>query len=317
LSPRAIKDLADTFGGAEVQRLLGTKTAPQIQALRQGLLAATANPAQLARLQGFAKGDALLIDRLLKDIGSAADLEHFLTLLGGDAAGFEKAMRFFGGAIEIRKIMVEATTVAIDPTSLGRLFRMAQANGWSKADNIVRFLTKVHGASPRPSWQDALDWTEDFHIHHQGTITLGSGSDTVLASPSSFVDLSLTSGVRRIIITQYDLNHFLTGHTFEQFVFNSSNIGRNAFSTMWPAGTSDATILATARQVMQDPALATKIQGAMTSSNGFVADIVSIGGDRYVVGVQVSTGRLTQFYKDNGVRIPKGALQAIRDILGK
>ncbi len=66
LSSRAIKDLADTFGGAEVQRLLGTKTAPQIQVLRQGLLAATANPAQLTRLLAFAKGDALLVDRLLR-----------------------------------------------------------------------------------------------------------------------------------------------------------------------------------------------------------------------------------------------------------
>ncbi len=185
LSPRAIKDLADTFGGAEVQRLLGTKTAPQLQALRQGLLAATANPAQLTRLLAFAKGDALLVDRLLKDIGRAADLERFVTQLRDDAAGFEKAMHFFGGAIEIRKIMVAAATVAIDPASL-----------------------------------------------------------------------------------------------------------------------LDSQMLA-------------KVQVTVASGQSFAQDTISVGGYKYVVGVDLNVNRLTQFFPTTGIPIPQDVLKAIKTILGK
>lgn len=257
----------------------------------------------------------------LKDIGSAADLERFVTQLGGDAAGFEKAVHFFGGAIEIRKIMAAATTVAIDPASLVRLFKMAQANGWSKADNIVEFLTKVHGASPRPSWQDALDWTDLFHTHNVESLAIGNGSTSTLATTTSYADLALTSGARRISIMEYDLNHYRTGHTFEDFVFTAApgnkNINRAVVSTFWPAGTSASTILANARQAILDSQMLAKVQATVASGQSFAQDTISVGGYKYVVGVDLHVNRLTQFFPATGIPIPQDVLKAIETILGK
>lgn len=239
-------------------------TSVQMSDLLQSLDSMTNNLAQMQRLLGLVQDDALMLERLLNLIGSAADVERFLVLLGGNARVLVKATRFFDGGAEIRKIMAAATTVAIDPASLVRLFAMAQANGWSKADNVVEFLTKVHGASPRPSWQDALDWTDLFHAHNVESIAYKSGSTTTLATAASYADLALAGGPRRISIMEYDLNHFLTGHTFEDFVMSGTdgidNINRGASSTLWPIGTSVSTILADARQAVLDPAMIATIK---------------------------------------------------------
>ena len=316
---------ADRIAPAALWPLLrmpqGRMTIAQGRALLDSLLSMTDNAAQMRRLLNLVQGDALMLERLLNLIGSTADVESFLALLGGNARVLVKATRFFGGGAEIRKIMAAATTVTIDPASLDRLFTIAQANGWSQADNVVEFLTKVHGASPRPSWQDALDWTDLFHTHNAESLAIGSGSTSTLATTTSYTDLALAGGPRRIGIMEYDLNHYRTGHTFEDFVMTgapgNANIARSPISSLWPVGTSASTILVDARQAILNSQMLAKVQAAIANGKPFAQDTISVGGYKYVVGIDLNVNRLTQFYPSNAVSIPREVLRGIKVILGR
>jgi hypothetical protein len=127
------------------------------------------------------------------------------------------------------------------------------------------------------------------------------------------ITIETPGGPRTIRITEYDLNHYRTGHTFENFSFDRANVARAPASTFWPPGTTPETILMQARLAVNEaaPEIARAVGGPPRFFR--VPGNVTIGGYQYRVGVDLATGRLTQFFPEGGagsIRVPRADLEA-------
>lgn len=156
-----------------------------------------------------------------------------------------------------------------------------------------------------------IDQAITFMTHHVGSLAYGSGDHTLLPNPNP-ITLSYR-GNKKVQITRNRLTHFQTGHTFEQFSFDNTNITRAPQSTFFPLGTTEQTILARAHGTVFS-ADSTLLVSAV-SNDDFASTVV--GNYKFGLVPKDNFLSVTQFFPTAGSSVPARVLSAIGRILNK
>jgi len=214
----------------------------------------------------------------------------------------------FGNPADVVRVLDAAGTAGIDSAALQRMLNMAVNEGWRDANRFVEFFQRAAAGAPS-SWSAVLDQVDLFLANRVAGVALGSGSNTAAQAAVEVAEVG--GGTRRIILSEYDLNHFLNRHTFEEFQFVSANI--KPLNTFFAPPMSSATMLAEATAALQDAGTVARIEAALVAGEAFPR--IPFGS--YMLGVDTTLNRLTMFYPTSGgIEISRDVLRGIRAILG-
>jgi hypothetical protein len=226
------------------------------------------------------------------DTGGVTALAAAIGKVGLDAA--RTAYARFPDVASLRTLLTAPNVTGADLTKLAALPASAPL-----AD-LVTLLSTGH-----------VDSAVLFHTHHVGSIAHGSGGHEPLDQKAP-VTLKY-EGMRQVRVTQNRLNHFQTGHTFEQFAFTTDNIDRAAQSTFFPVGTTAESIRQQAMDVVFSADTSVLVSAVFTD------EFASRPVGQYRVGLMTKGNfiSINQFFLQTGRQIPKAALTAIKNVLGK
>lgn len=249
-------------------------------------------------------------------------LENMRKHTGATDADLDNLVKGFPEATGLANVTKELTDALknTDPVAKSYAMRDVIERAVKEGKSTTQVIRSLRG-SKRAAGATRSEWQNIFKNEHKGSVGFQQGSETKSVTEIK-VDISSgsTKATREIKITEYDLNHYQQGHTFENYAFQPININRAAASSMWAPGTSVETILAHARLSVHS--LQNEIKNAIANGNTWLRHDVQIGGYTYNVGIDLRNNkdRLTQFYPKAGshtVPVPKADLTAIKTALGK
>lgn len=252
---------------------------------------------------------------------SRAAFDFYASTLG--AQRIADSIAHFGSANNFGDVL-EAAQRAGAPTGFMSAFLDACRLRHWPADRAQAYFAEMHGATQQ-DFANSLTWANDFYtagntgtgpVHARPNYKGANGAAVAISATESFnFNRAAPAKVCSVIIAPGDLNHWKCGHTFEQFRLTNANAGRAPFSSMWPRGTNDATILADARAAVgtlrnqiqiQTDADAERAE-LSTAQNGFTYTV----GINHVAGSNHGLYRMVQFFPTaGGPSIPKHILKA-------
>ncbi|HEY0006846.1 MAG TPA: DUF4157 domain-containing protein [Pyrinomonadaceae bacterium] len=282
---------------------------------------------------GSTRAPAALQSLLGRPGNTVASLTVLVQRVHGDAALLERTIARMGLQADVERVLTTAQAHAstkTDAASMRRFLQMADAHTWNIADDMVEFITRIHRAQASPvttTFRSALDALDNFATHHSGSTaappTPAGFGPRNLASPTSFVTLTLTDGTTaEVYILADSLQHWHEGHTFENFWFDPGKIDRSGKSTFWPPGTPDSALINDAMQALQTSDFKTALETQMAAGGNFARpnpDVgVNVGGTLFEVGVRLPDRTLHMFYPNTGPRatpVQRHVLHGIKAML--
>jgi hypothetical protein len=240
----------------------------------------------------------------------AQALRRLIEMAGQTEAELNAILTHFARPGDLATVIRALEEMHLTPGTIRDVLRTAAAQGRT-APEVVAF---ARGAATVTAASTA-ERIAIFERAFQGRLGFRGGGD---AQAIAEIIIETPAGPRAIRITEYDLTHYRTGHTFEDFSFAPANVNRAAASTFWPPGTTPETITMQARLAVNEAA--PQIGRAFGRQPQFyrVPGNVTVGGYQYRVGIDLATGRLTQFFPEGGaaaIRVTRAELEAAADRL--
>lgn len=268
-----------------------------------------------------------------------AAFDRYAAALGRVRIG--QAITHFASANNFGDVLEAAQRGGAPPAFMAAFVDLCRAQNWPIA-KARAYFTEMNAGTPSPEdFTNSLRWLNEFMQAGNIGVTgngvpkanydgYDSAQPAGVALPNCTLRWDMRAGLfdaydhREILITQGDLNHWKCGHTFEEFRLTNANATRAPFSSMWPRGTTDPTILADARAALASSKAA--ICGHFRAKNSD-RQVLSAqqSGYTYSLGINhVSASnhtlyRLAQFFPTaggNSSSVPKYVLKAIIKLFG-
>ncbi len=241
-------------------------------------------------------------DALLKDLGT----KHAATL---------KAATAHFGNIATLNLVLRRCAQHLDATKTAAFLVDAVAQRWHDQDRLEEFFD-LAGANIEARVTLAKRFVADGNDGQRGDYP-GEGD------PATAVHSKLIDGLWWTV-AEGDIKHYLCGHTYAHYAMTDSNASRGT-SSMWPTGTTKATVSTDAKNVLESAGFEALVTGVTA---GFVTATINgffVGAVVKVIRTRVppkkrgdvatytnsNAYRISQFYPSPGTPLQVSEMRAV------